>query len=156
MEAGEKDELLDKGDGAKGEGEAKGEGAAEGAAAGEGGEGGEAPKAWEQHLCRAKQCGTQALDRFNGLEKTQRMAATGLCGALVFILLIIVIVCAAVPSGYSNDFRIVDCTAGTTNMNLQSDDQWTLIGLLSKLISTVVAVATKSPPTSTKKACANY
>ena len=110
MEAGEKDELLEKGEGEEAAKAADSK-AAEGDEAPAEGSGDEA-KPWDKHLCRAKQCGTQALDRFNGLDKTKRLAAAGLCGALLFILLIIVIVCAALPSGYSNDFRIVDCSAG--------------------------------------------
>ena len=81
--------------------------------AGEEGAGGGEAKPWEKHLDRAKAAGTAAVDQFNGLDRVKKAVVAGLCGLVALVILIIVIVCAATPSGYSNEFRIVDCSAGT-------------------------------------------
>ena len=65
------------------------------------------PLPFQQHLDRAKEVGDQCVQRFNSLDQQKKLIAFGVAGALLLLILIIVICAAAKPSGWSNEARIV-------------------------------------------------
>lgn len=133
VEAGEKDELLDKQDDSNKKEDVEGDELKEVKAddgsspikkdpdaashdsekkdpekGGEEGEGGEKKVLpLQQHLDRAKEVGDRCRQRFDALDSDKKKLVIALLGLLFLIIIIIIISVAATPSGWSNESRIV-------------------------------------------------
>ena len=64
-------------------------------------------KPFQQHLDRAKEVGDRCRQRFDELDRDKKLILGAVLGVLLFIILIIIICVAATPAGWSNESRFV-------------------------------------------------
>ena len=72
-----------------------------------GGEEGGEKKPFQQHLDRAKEVGDRCRQRFDELDRDKKLVLGVVLGVLFLIILIIIICVAATPAGWSNESRFV-------------------------------------------------
>ena len=64
-------------------------------------------KSIEDQLDRAKEVGDRCRQRFDELDRDKKLVLGAVLGVLLFIILIIIICVAATPAGWSNESRFV-------------------------------------------------
>ena len=113
VEAGEKDELLEGKEGLKEgkEGELEEVKVVEGEDKGEDGEDEkkDPEKPYSKYLNQACEARDICLQKYNGLERPKQLAVLGTAGSLLLLLFILIIVCIATPSQWTNYARISEC-----------------------------------------------